>query len=236
MHALALSEHFFSTDHSFQARFWAGSRPPDPGQGRLELTSAPNECFSKLLETRPWAARRGVGRQILAQAVRSPKVLQINAFLSFGDTFLGGASAARSGPRQSGAQKCSKFNAFLSFGDTFLGGASAARSGPRQSGGPECSKSNKSAREYRKLRRLKPKRAREYRKLRRLRPTSAREYRKIRGLRPKSAREYLKLRGLRPHSAREYRKIRRVKPKSAREYRELRGLRPKRVREYSRHT
>ena len=40
--ASALSEHFFSTDHSFQPRFWAGSRPPDPGQGRLEFTSAPN--------------------------------------------------------------------------------------------------------------------------------------------------------------------------------------------------
>ena len=37
--ASPLSEHFFSTEHSFQARF---SRPPDPGQGRLEPTSAPN--------------------------------------------------------------------------------------------------------------------------------------------------------------------------------------------------
>ena len=136
--ASPLSEYFFSTDHSFQARF---SRPPDPGQGRLEPKRAPNECFSQLLGIRFEAARRppdpgqsrpeprsapnecflkllgyvsgrGVGRQILAKAVRSPKVFQMNAFLSFGDTFLGGASAARSGPRPSGAPKCSKLMLF----------------------------------------------------------------------------------------------------------------------------
>ena len=61
--------------------------------GRPEPQSAPNYCFSKLLG---YVSGRGVGRQILAKAVRSPEVLQINAFLSLGDTFLGGASAARS--------------------------------------------------------------------------------------------------------------------------------------------
>ena len=54
-----------------------------------------------------WAARRGVGRQILAKAVRNPKVLQINAFLSFGDTFLGGASA-----KAVRSPKCSKLKLF----------------------------------------------------------------------------------------------------------------------------
>ena len=45
-----------------------------------------------------YVSGQGVGRQILATAVRRPKVLQMNAFLSFGDAFLGGASAARSWP------------------------------------------------------------------------------------------------------------------------------------------
>ena len=78
--ASPLSEHFFSTDHSFQAVFG-----------------------------------RDVGHQIEAKAVRSPKVLQINAFLSFWRRVPGrpaGASAARSSPKPSGAQKCSKLMVF----------------------------------------------------------------------------------------------------------------------------
>ena len=62
-----------------------------------------------------WAARRGVGRQILAKAVRNPKVLQIKAFLSSGDTFLSRASA-----KAVRSSKVIKLKAFLSFGDTFL--------------------------------------------------------------------------------------------------------------------
>ena len=73
---------------------------------RPEPKSAPNECFSEL-----WGYVSG-RRQIWTKAVRSPKVLQINACLSFGDRFLCGASAGRSWPKPHGAQKCFKLMLF----------------------------------------------------------------------------------------------------------------------------
>ena len=51
-------------------------------------------------------------RSRLHEDLGCPKVLPVNAFLSFGYAFLGGASAARSGPRPSGDPKCSKWMLF----------------------------------------------------------------------------------------------------------------------------
>ena len=50
---------------------------PDKGQGRHEPKSVPNDCFSKLLGH---VFGRGVGCQIRAKAVTSPKVFQMIAF------------------------------------------------------------------------------------------------------------------------------------------------------------
>ena len=84
---------------------------PDPGV-RAEGPPDNENPRPQPLSFWGYVSGRGVGRQILAKAVRSPKVFQMSVCLSFGDTFLGGASAVRSWPKPSGAQKCSKLMLF----------------------------------------------------------------------------------------------------------------------------
>ena len=84
-------------------------------------------------QSRPDPGVRAEGPPDLAQAVRSPKVLQMNAFLSFG-VYVSGQGVGRQILATAVRRpKVLQMNAFLSFGDAFLGGASAARSVPRPS-------------------------------------------------------------------------------------------------------
>ena len=83
---------------------------------------------------------RAEGPPDLAKAVRSPKVLQMNAFFKLWGHVSGQGVGRQILATAVRRPKVLQMNAFLSFGDTFLGGASAVRSWPKPSGAQKCSK------------------------------------------------------------------------------------------------
>ena len=72
-------------------------------------------------QSRPDPGVGAEGPPDLAQAVRSPKVLQMNAFLSLGVYVSGQGVGRQILAKAVRSPKVLQMNAFLSFGDTFLG-------------------------------------------------------------------------------------------------------------------